>query len=241
VSLTLRRSKPQFSLCSPDEASKTRFPYKIVLEEAIWMIKRHSIHPQVLAEHQNLLNTRRFNFPFVNNEVRSFLIQSGSLSVISETIFSGIIPSFCVIGLVSSTAFNGDIKSNPFGFKPYQLAAITLTCDGQSVLFRQINFDIDNGIYLQRYNTLISLLPHKELGSIITRENYTINRFLIALDLVPSHNSNRFYISKHGQIKVELRFKSATTESLMCIILGSFQNNIQIDRDRNIFSDAIIV
>jgi hypothetical protein len=61
VSLTLRRSKPQFSLCSPEEASKTPFPYKIVLEEAIWMIKRHSIHPQVLAKHQNLLNTRRFD------------------------------------------------------------------------------------------------------------------------------------------------------------------------------------
>jgi hypothetical protein len=205
------------------------------------MIKRHSIHPQVLAEHQNLLNTRRFNFPFINNEVRSFLIPTGSLSVISETIFSGIIPSFCVIGLVSSAAFNGEVQSNPFAFKHYQLAAITLTCDGQSVVFRQISFDVDNGIYLQGYNTLISLLPHKELGSIITRDNYTVNRFLIALDLVPSHNPNRFYLSKHGQIKVELRFKSATTESLMCIILGNFQNNVQINRDRNIFSDAIIV
>jgi hypothetical protein len=31
VSLTLRRSKPQFSLCSPDEAEKGHFPYKIIL------------------------------------------------------------------------------------------------------------------------------------------------------------------------------------------------------------------
>jgi hypothetical protein len=241
IKLTLRRSKPAFSLCGATVARSDSFPYKIDIEEAVWMIKRHAIHPRVLNDHQSLLSSRRFNIPFTHNEVKSFLIPTGTLSVISETIFACTIPSYCVIGLVSAAAFNGSVTTSLFTFQPFNISSVTLTCDSNSVLYRQINFDTDKGVFLQGYNSLLSILPHKELGSMVTRDNYIQSKFLVALDLADPHSTTRFHYQRHGQIKVELRFKSATTESLMCIILGSFQLNTQIDKDRNIYSDATLV
>lgn len=111
-------------------------------------------------------------------------------------------------------------------------------CDGDSLLFKQIELDETNNNCLRAYTSLISVLPFShDLSYGINKSNYTKGRFLIALDLTGNHEDDRFRPVKHGMLKLELKFKANTTESLICIAFAQFEKMFQIGKENTIYTD----
>jgi len=220
---------------------KQPFPYKINFESAIFFCKRHLINPKIMKHHQSLLKShKRFNYPLRFTDVKNFQISSGSLGVTSETLLSGPIPSFVVIGLISAKAFNVDLTKSPFPFKQNSIASVSISLDGDSTsIFRQAKFAEDQN--LLGYQSLYSIIPIKEISNAISREDYQNGKFLIAVDLVAAHAPGLFHAQRSAQLKLDIQFNTATTESLNLICVGSFQSLLQIDADRNIFCDTTII
>jgi len=242
IKINLKKSSPAFCLVSSiPPADGTPFPYKIVYESAIFFCKRHMINPKIMSHHYKLLQSnKRFNYPLRYTDVKSFQIASGSLGVTSETLFSGPIPSFVVVGIVSAKAINGDLTKSPYSFKRNSISSISITLDGDSTsLFRQIKFADDQN--LLGYQSLFSIVPVKEISNSISREDYMNGKFLVAVDLVAAHAPGRFHPQRNAQLKLDIQFNTATTESLNVICLGNFQSLLQIDKDRNIYCDNIII
>ncbi|OXA40876.1 hypothetical protein Fcan01_24323 [Folsomia candida] len=236
VKVTLRRSLPQFSLCG--DVENLNFKARIEFEEVIYYVKKHAIHPKIIQNHQQLLKTKRFSYPYFHNEVNTFQIATGSLTIVSDALFAGTLPNFLVFGLVPAKQFAGDPKSSPFWFSSHKLKNATLTCDGDNISFKQIELDENNNNYLRAYTSLISVLPYNnDLSYGLNKRNYTKGRFLIALDLSATHETDRFRPVKHGMLKLELKFKENTTESLICICLGQFERIFQIGKDNTVYTD----
>jgi len=59
-------------------------------------------------------------------------------------------------------------------------------------------------------------------------------QFLICLDLNPGNSGNNFQKTRFGQIKIDLRFQNPLSETITCIVLGSFQGKLEIDSRKNV-------
>ena len=59
--------------------------------------------------------------------------------------------------IVNNRAFNGDLGSNPFNFKHYNLSEIALYLDGQQQFaLKPIQSDYANGLYIRAYESLFT-------------------------------------------------------------------------------------
>ena len=59
----------------------------------------------------------------------------------STNTFQNRLPNVVVIGLVKSTAFNGDVGEYPFTFKHYNLSSIKQVVRGETYPFEALEFD----------------------------------------------------------------------------------------------------
>lgn len=81
LNIIFRRSSPQFCLTG------TAFEFKVIIEQAVFYLKKHQIHPSVLSIHQTaFLKGRKAHYPIRHTEVKTFSIANGSLQYTSQSI-----------------------------------------------------------------------------------------------------------------------------------------------------------
>lgn len=234
--ITLRRSDPQFALTGKAlQSTPSVFPYKISFDSIALYVKKHIVHPQVMATHHKILSGgKKLQYPLKIIEMRTFNIAKGSQTFLSETLFRSNLPEFIVITFVDSVALNGSVSQSCFNFEPFDIQSIVVSIDGSSSIYRQLDFDSANNIALLGYNTLASALNNQEYGNAISRDSYLNGNFCIVLDLYPSNTGNQFQSRHEGQLKLDLRFKSVLQKPINCIVLAQFQNCLTIDNNRNV-------
>jgi hypothetical protein len=98
-------------------------------------------------------------------EMRSFNIPTNTQSVQSEFLYRGNLPEYVVIRFAESESFSGKTKQESFYFLSTGLQSASVSVDGQSSFYRQIDFDTDNKISLLGYNTLQTAVSDPELGN----------------------------------------------------------------------------
>lgn len=239
LKVTLRRSPPEFSLVSI-VAQTGACPYKVEFEKVELRITKHEINPSVLQQHERHLNSgKRLQFPTRTHEVSAFNVAKDTLNVTSSTLFSGVLPETLIFCMVDSEAMLGKLSKTCFKFDPNELQSITVTVNGETTLWRELNFDLNNNIYLQGYETLFSACG--EQGNGITHKDYTSNGlFFVVLDINPHNKGNKFLLPHTGQLQISLRFKTALTKSITCLAIGQFQYLIQVDKNGQTYSDALL-
>jgi len=233
IRITLRRSEPSFALVGTTSATAV-FPYKIQFDQAVLYVKRHIVHPSIVAQHQKL---SKLQYPLRTFETRTFSIPASSQTVLSETLFRSKLPEFLIITFVDSLAITGKLDKSPFNFQAFKLQNIQATVDGDSSIYRSLDFDIDNKISLLGYNTLLTTVPNNPEEHGLSREDYLNGNFMICLDLNPRSGGN-FQADRFGQVKLDLRFKTPLSNTITCIVLASFQGKLEIDSHKNVSLDS---
>ena len=138
---------------------------------------------------------------------------------------------------MDSNAISGRLEKSPFNFQPFKIQNIQATVDGDSSVYRSLDFDIDNKISLLGYNTLSTAVPKHPGGHGLSREDYLNGNFMICLDLNP-RNGGHFQAERHGQVKLDLKFKTPLENTITCIVLASFQGQLEIDSNKNVTLDT---
>jgi len=228
--ITLRRSPVLFALVGTPSSTS----FKIQIEQAVMYIKRHLVNPRIVANHQKL---SKLQYPLRTFETRTFSIPSTTQTVLSETLFRSKLPEFLILTFVDSLAITGQLEKSPFNFQHFKLQNVQATVDGDSSIYRSLDFDIDNKISLLGYNTLTTALSARFGGHGLSREDYLNGNFMICLDLNPRTNGN-YQAERYGQVKLDLKFKSPLTNTITCIVLASFQGKLEIDSNRNVSVDS---
>jgi len=79
-------------------------------------------------------------YPFVRNEIKTFSVSTGMTNIVKENLFSSSkLPERIVIGIVSTSGYNGAYGKNAYAFNPFAL--------GQITNYSLLNLDFDgNGI-----------------------------------------------------------------------------------------------
>lgn len=233
----LVRSKESFNLiCHQDKK------FKVQIMDASLIIRRARINPSVLLAHQKVLASTTAKYPITRAEVKVLTIPSGIQGKTLDNIFLGQVPKRCIIGFVSNSSFNGNFALNPFNFQHYNMNSFSLFVDGHEIPSRTLQPSFSSGMIASSYHTLFSgtgIHFHNE-GNAISRTDYGNGYCLLCFDLTPdlsASSTSHWNLVRHGSVRIEVRFDSALTTTINCIVYAEFDNVIEINKNRDVSVD----
>ena len=133
----------------------TQKKIKLQLLEAKLLYERHYLQPSINLSHLKVWQTHPVALSIPNTVLKSYSIPSGSLSNANETVITGAIPNYLIIGLVTQKSYVGSYADNPFVFKHHSLLSCGLTINSDQVTTETVELDVDSGKVSQAYVSLM--------------------------------------------------------------------------------------
>ena len=104
-----------------------------------------------------------------------------------------------------------------------------------------MNLDFANQLYIQSYHTLFSGtgIYHQNVSHTITHSYYPHGYTLYAFILSPTStlDDSIWDVIKDSPVNLKIGFSQALPHSISCIVYAQFDSLIQIDKDRNVYTD----
>ena len=237
IQLKLYPSQKQFFLMS-DETAKD---YKLELQDIVFKACMVKVNPGVILGHAKAMETRNALYPYTKYETKSYSVSPAQRTVYLDNLFQGTRPSKLVVGMVDSSAFNGDYKKNPFNFKHYDISNMALVVDGDTVPGRplKLDFDFKDGgrNFIEAYVNMYEALGQSgtDFGGGITPKCYASGHTLFVYSLDPVIRSGRYMnLTQHSNVRLELNFAKPLPETVTIIIYTESPAVFEVDIARNI-------
>ena len=232
VSIKLTPSSNAFRLQCGEDGNA----YKIEILDVIYKVCQVKVSPAIIIGHSAALQESSALYPYMKSEIKTFNIGAGQFGTSLDNIFLGTVPSRLVLGMVSSTAFSGNYKKNPFNFRHLNTSFVAFYVDGQSLPSKPIQPDFDNDQYLDAYGTLFSGTGRslKHQGNYIQRNEYKNGYAIYVIDIDNNHHSEYLSQRKSSHSRLEIKFSKALPTSVTLIVYATFPSMIEIDASRSI-------
>ena len=248
LKVVLNRSPNTFCLMDKNASDTVKNP-KVKLSSVVLKIRKVKVDQTVGQANELLLKKTPAFYPIRRVECKALSIPGGLSTVRKDNIFSGLIPTSFVFGLVGLDAFNGKYTTNPYNFKHFGVSNITLTANGEEIPFKQLTLTYPNKAgtntknvdYIQAYNTLFSGTGkmYANTGLDISRDEYAKGNTLYAFDLTPDmcNSTEYFNAVQRGSLSVDITFDNSENPTIAMVCYGDFENVIRIDSERNVIYD----
>ena len=183
-------------------------------------------------------NHQVFRYPLRHVKMKSELLTSGSSNFEFDNQFFGHIPNRLTMCTVENRSMYGVFKENPFHFN---LETLTVSVDSDTLI--RLDFDFDNGNYVEAYDTLMRSTGQYKGGRsmLVDYHDFGNGTMILVFDLTARGecNSEQFTVKKLGNLRINLKYKNALTETNNLILYGEFDGVLTIDADRNVFTDYL--
>ena len=248
LKVVLNRSYNEFCLMDKNTGNGKINP-SVELTDVILKIRKVKVDQAIRDSTEVLLKQTPAIYPIRRVVCKALSIAPGLPNVRQDNIFSGLVPTSFVFGLVDSNAYTGEYGKNPFNFKHYDVSTITLSVNGEEIPFKQLRLKFpttanvrDKSVdFLQAYNTLFSGTGKmfSNMGLDITRDEYPNGFTLFAFDLTPDmcNTADYFNTVQRGTLSVDITFEKDTPEAISMVCYSDFENIIRIDSERNVIYD----
>lgn len=206
--------------------------YKLTIVEAKLNLCLVKLYPSVVLGHAAALKQTPAIYEYDRSIMQSYQISKDSYSFSQDNLFQGLIPTSIIVALVSSQAFSGHRKKNPFNFAHYNVKSIGFYIDGQSVPHsKPMELDFVKNNFLEGYN---SLHDDNDDGLKLDRESFAQGYALFKFSLDSRYNKKLAIPVKHGLTRLEIVFCMPVIEPVTVIVYASHPSLLQIDSARNV-------
>ena len=107
---------------------------------------------------------------------------------------------------MKNRSLHGVFKENPFHFKHNNLESLTVSVDSDTLI--RLDFDFDNGNYIEAYDTLMrSTGQYKGGRSMIVDYHNFGNGTMFDLTARGECNSEQFTVKELGNLHINLKYK----------------------------------
>jgi hypothetical protein len=237
LKLRLSRNKSSFALIGENDN------YKIVIKAATLYVRRAKINPDVMLAHASVLEKVTAKYPIRRVETNVVAVNAGSRNAIFGSVSTGALPSRVVIGMVESSAYNGDIAKNPFNFQHFNVTKVAFSVGGEEIPCKALELDFVSECFITGYYTLFIALDKAitDNGNNIERSEYSNGYTLFAFDFTGDLCSgDHFNLVRNGNLRLNLHFNSNVTTAINCIVYLEYQNMIEINKNRQVQFDYTI-
>ena len=222
LKVVLNRSSNAF--CLMDKNSSPVNP-KVKLSNIVLKIRKVKVDQGIRDSTELLLKQTPALYPIRRVECKALSIPSGLPNIRQDNIFSGLIPSSFVFGLVEANSYTGVYGKNPYNFQHFKVTRVGLSVNGEEIPFKQLVLQYDESKsdvdFIQAYNTLFSGTGkmYANMGLDITREEYPKGYTLYAFDLTPDmcNTADYFNTVQRGSLSVDINFDGQTDKAIVVI------------------------
>jgi hypothetical protein len=203
-------------------------------------MRKVKVSPGILLGHADALMKTTAKFPITRKECRVYSIPAQLHDFVKDNIFLGQLPKRVIIGMVSSEAFAGNTRLNPYKFDHFNVRSIQLYADGEPISLKPVEIDVDNKRYLEAFETLSKSFDKfdGEKSSIIKRRDWLYGYSLFSFDLTPDFDGDDHYpLIRHGNLRLDMKFDIGLVKPINVIVYAEFDNIIEISNNRNIQFD----
>ena len=240
VNLRLRfcLSKPEFFFLG-----EGRKPINLHLDEMVLYLRKVTPTPNIrIAIEDELLQSKAL-YPVTETSIKTYSIPQKTNNFSLDNLISGRMPREIIIGFVHTDAYLGKVHLNPFNFKHYDLSRIDFTVNGR--VLPPCPLTDEDSSYSRTYRLFLESAgvlqeSHSNIG--VTRSDFCGGNFLLFFNLTPDlsqndHNNPIFENIRTGNARLDLTFKSETTENVTLICYQTFDKVYSISYDRNVSID----
>ena len=232
IRVRLTQNDPNFCIDSATLGTGKTLNYNFHLSQCHLLVKRVNVADGIYRRHEALESKNsKFFFPFYDRKIISYSLATGETSSTSEILSANSIPTKVVVGLVDAKAFFGHAEKSPFVFKPYNLAEASLSLNGESLITKAIDFDLDSQNFLYAYNEFDLAEPRRKFS--ITPKKFLRDTFLVTFNLNSSSIRN-FCKSKTGALRCHLKFSKPLEQNLMVVCFLKSQSLMILSGQRNV-------
>ena len=214
--------------------------YKTKIENISLYVRKVKLNPVVSLTHHKMLENQTAKYPLKRVTIKSFSVPSGNLSITKDNLFLSQLPTRIIVGCVSSEAFNGSYKKNPFNFSHFNINYISLFVDGNQTPLTPLTPNFESKEYVRCYHRLFSELglASKNAGNYIEYRDFIGGNTLFTFDLSPSIlDGNQFELMRSGNLRLELKFNKPLSESIHVLVYGEIDSLIEINKNREVITD----
>jgi len=235
IKLKFTRNSDEFCLLQP---TSNNSKYKVKINSASMFILSHQLFPSLRIAHERILTSgQTAKYPFRRVEMKTFLIPTGTKSIVRENLFYGQVPLRIVVGFVENTALIGNVNKNPFSFKNFNINYFSVLVDESQISFKPLILDFSKNKNLLGFYTLLTTsgVAHQDLGIGINRDQYkSSDKSLFAFNLMPAVEEDVLSLQRTGNIRFDIHFQTELVAPVNVIVYAEFNSLIEISNDRQV-------
>ena len=201
------------------------------------------LNPSVYRELMNDMGSgkRVVSYPTVRSEIRTYNIQQNTRHYEINNPFQSTLPNLVVIGLVKSTAFNGNNDEYPFSFKHYNLSSIKQVVRGETYPYEALELKHDDDSkdmrgYRQFLQATGSLC--KSPGNMVQADDWGHSHdctlFVYENAANGCLNSPVLNPKLAGGLRLVLNFGDDQGDHVTVIVYAEFENLMEIDSNKTV-------
>lgn len=236
IRLKLYRNKPSFSLMTNKDPAGE---YRIEITDAVLLVRKVQVNPNVAISNETFLRTTNARYCIERVEIKTFTIPSGTVNKTLDNCFISQMPKrLLMMSVEEGSEFS--YRKNPYKFHHNNLSLVLLSGDNFTNL-RPIKTNYDNEEFMEAYtsfNEAINTYFHDNSAG-ITPEAFKHSSCIVGYDLTPDLSASQDHISiqKSGVLRLELNYSKPLPKSIKVILYAEFENFINIDYLRNVYTD----
>ena len=201
---------------------------KVQIVDASFRLCVQRIDGGLMMAHEKMIKMEPAIYPNLKSDIKTTSIASGQYSFSVDDVFQGLVPCKLIVGLVSSAAYMGDYRKNPFYFRDYDCSSVGFYVDGQSYPSQPLRPNYEANQYIDSYRTLTTF--RKDVN--IDRYDYTEGYCLYVLEVDPYYSFN---IKRKGHCRLEMKFGKPLSQSVTLILYATFPEILHIDASRSVY------
>lgn len=213
---------------------------KFKLHEAQLVVPHKTINPNILLEHhETLIKGSLAKYGFKRNEIKTYTIASGQRTINLDNVFTGVLPTNIVIGLVDNSAYTGHVEKNPYYFHNYTVQSIGVFVNGQSIPQTPLTTDFKNNLYARAYAQFYAGCGklNNEQTTSVTRLEFKRGYFLLPFVLAPTQSFSEvdcIDLLNEGALRLELKLEDALPTTISLLVYAEYSAQLQVDKNYNV-------
>ncbi|XP_067653118.1 uncharacterized protein F54H12.2-like [Haliotis asinina] len=233
VDVKVFHSNTPFMLMSAEKGKE----YLIVLGDAYLRVCRLKINDALITAQDKQFEKVNALYACEKNTEKMAYIVKDNLDFNWDAMYRDKVPTRLVVGLVKSDGVNGSLNVNPFNFQGDIVKRIGVYMNGRSAPghpYEANNIEVYNAMFEWDGNNIEN--RYNRGGLDISRNEFDKGYALYVFNLQDIGESGKYLnLLKYGNLRMEVEFTSALTNTFNVIALAKFPAVIEVNKTRNVF------
>ncbi len=237
-SIELFRNSNAFLLRTP-AGSQDEFKLEI-LEAKMQFTMVETLPSLNIAFERTLAKVAGCKYPIRRSEIKILHLEQGRYDLVMSQLHSGVLPRRVIVAFVSSEAFHGSFRYNPFNMFHFNLSYIELVAGGRHYPPTPLEMNFEKKEFIHVYHLLNRTVKNDSgIPCGITRDDFINGNMFVCFDLTPDNSASdqHFNVVNAGVLELMAKFKSPLTAALKVLCYLEFDSILTLNSQRQFYLD----